>query len=191
MRIYWKDEAAWFPGIVAAYNATRAERRHPRPFALIVVAVNFSLFISFAFHRVSRSQLAGLVARRWLLREDPCGEGSAKFARDARREDLDSQILIPSLLNAMPPRVRFQWRYLVFYDDCEFEWVAIAGPGPAERVQFHRDAPTFQMITELNMRVNYMQMVKRMQFISPMRYPSCAIVILRLEHTLKADTVSY
>ena len=48
-----------------------------------------------------------------------------------------------------------------FYDDCEFEWVAIAGPGPLERVQFHRDAPTFQMITELNMRVRYMDVVNR------------------------------
>ena len=61
-------------------------------------------------------------------------------------------------------------RYLVFYDDCEFEWIAIAGPGPVERVQFHRDAPTFQMITELNMRVRYMQMVNWMSFVSLARY---------------------
>ena len=63
-------------------------------------------------------------------------------------------------------------RYLVFYDDCEFEWIAIAGPGPVERVQFHRDAPTFQMITELNMRVSYMKMVSRSACVSPMRSPA-------------------
>jgi len=74
VRVYWKDDDDWFPGIVAAYDATRPERR-----------------------------------------------------------------------------------YLVFYDDCEFEWVALAGPGPDERVQFHRSRPEFQMITELNLRVRFMK----------------------------------
>ena len=50
-------------------------------------------------------------------------------------------------------------RYLVFYDDCEFEWLALAGPGPDERVQFHRGRPEFQMITELNLRVRFMKVV--------------------------------
>ena len=78
--------------------------------------------------------------------------------------------VIATFSKTVSARVRFQLRYLVFYDDCEFEWVAIAGPGPVERVHFHRDAPTFQMITELNMRVRYMQMVSWMSFVSLVRY---------------------
>ena len=27
VRVYWKDDDDWFPGIVAAYDATRPERR--------------------------------------------------------------------------------------------------------------------------------------------------------------------
>ena len=28
VRVYWKDDDDWFPGIVAAYDATRLERRY-------------------------------------------------------------------------------------------------------------------------------------------------------------------
>ena len=75
----------------------------------------------------------------------------------------------------------------MFYDDCEFEWVAIAGPGPLERVQFHRDAPTFQMITELNMRVHYMEVVNRVSSLPRAHYSTCIEMLFRLGHVLNAN----
>ena len=32
VRVYWKDDDDWFPGIVAAYDATRTERRQEQLF---------------------------------------------------------------------------------------------------------------------------------------------------------------
>ena len=50
-------------------------------------------------------------------------------------------------------------RYLLFYDECELEWIALAGAGPAERIEFHKNLPELQMITELNARVHYLKKV--------------------------------
>ena len=45
----------------------------------------------------------------------------------------------------------------MFYDECELEWIALAGAGPAERIEFHKNLPELQMITELNARVHYLK----------------------------------
>jgi hypothetical protein len=54
---------------------------------------------------------------------------------------------------------RAERRYLLFYDECELEWIALAGAGPIERIEFHKNLPELQMITELNARVHYLQKV--------------------------------
>ena len=56
-------------------------------------------------------------------------------------------------------RLNDQARYLLFYDECELEWIALAGAGPAERIEFHKNLPELQMITELNARVHYLKKV--------------------------------
>ena len=55
----------------------------------------------------------------------------------------------------------------------EFEWVAIAGPGPDERVQFHRGRPELQMITELNLRVRFMKTVTLFAVALVLRFVPC------------------
>ena len=56
-------------------------------------------------------------------------------------------------------RRKIRARYLLFYDECELEWIALAGAGPAERIEFHKNLPELQMITELNARVHYLKKV--------------------------------